>query len=88
MLAAAGDLSHGHGGFFLVDLVDASLCSTADLRDRSAARASHPAPENMKVLAAGRARFPARRSCLLAVDMALGVAHGVCDPLSWACTGI
>jgi hypothetical protein len=24
---------------------------------------------------------------LLAVDMALGVAHGVCDPLRWACTG-
>jgi len=24
---------------------------------------------------------------LLAVDMALGVAHGVCDPLSWTCTG-
>jgi hypothetical protein len=24
---------------------------------------------------------------LLAVDMALGVAHGVCDPLRWACKG-
>ena len=24
---------------------------------------------------------------LLAVDVALGVAHGVCDPLRWACTG-
>jgi len=24
---------------------------------------------------------------LLAVDAALGVAHGVCDPLRWACTG-
>lgn len=24
---------------------------------------------------------------LLAVDVALGVTHGICDPLSWACTG-
>ena len=24
---------------------------------------------------------------LLVIDVALGVAHGVCDPLSWACTG-
>src|SRR6267142_1716527 len=44
--AAGGDLSHRNGWIFSCDLVDASLCSTADLRDRSAARASHPAPEN------------------------------------------
>jgi hypothetical protein len=24
---------------------------------------------------------------LLAIDVSLGVAHGVCDPLKWACTG-
>src|SRR6266850_538419 len=46
--AAGGDLSHCNGWIFSCDLVDASLCSTADLRDRSAARASHSASENYK----------------------------------------
>lgn len=31
---------------------------------------------------------PARAAIvLLAIDMALGVAHGICDPLRWTCTG-